>query len=484
MTSEAATRLLETRGIHARPLRRAIGLLATAPRTVDELVGATALPRRSVEELLTALAADLQTRGDTYRLPSAPPGARTDPPPAPDDGALVAEMEAAIAAAPPPDPSLDHVPATADTVVRRARWLDETYELRGARVLFLGDHDLTSLALGAVAPASERAAVDVDERTLSHLDRPGGPRTLFADLRLGLPPSLHAWADVVVTDPPYTVPGVTVFLAAAAESLRDPDGGRVVLSYGYSDRHPTLGLKVQRAIQAMGWVFEAILPGFNRYRGAQAVGGASDLYVLRPTSRTRRAVASGAIYTRGAHAEESHADVPADLARLLARPTAPADHVTLDLAADRGPWLLRALLAANAQRASILVPNAHPDVAGAAGQQALRRLLAPKYALRFRRSHPGDDTAVVEAEAADPAAQTEGERLARRMLERAHGTVGNTWREGLIELDPGMTKNQARTLIAERTAGAGDDDVLRMRLLDVPRHRLAPLLAQVNGSTS
>lgn len=485
MTDQTAAGLLESRGIHARPLRRAIQLLAEGPRTLDELVRETALPRRSVEELLTALDADLAREGETFRLPSAG-DLVSDPAQSPphDDARLIEAMESEIEAAPPPLASLDHVPATAETIVRRARWLADTYELAGAKVLFLGDHDLTSLALGAIAPGAELTVVDVDERTLAHLDRAGGPRCLFADLRLGLPPATEGWADLVVTDPPYTAPGVTVFLTAAAEALRTGEGGRVVMSYGFSQRQPALGLKVQRAIQALGFVFEAILPAFNRYRGAQAVGSASDLYLLRPTSRTRRRLEgreAGAIYTRGSHAEESHAGAPSALARLLARPSGRTESATLDLAEDDGPWLLRALLGLGAERASLLLPNAHPDLASEAGQQALRALIAPKYTLRMRRSYPRNDQAVVEALATDSESQPPSERLARRLLERSHGTVGNIWREGLIELSPGMTKNQARALIAER---GQDERWLQVRLLDLPRHQLAALLDQVKGSTS
>ena len=73
-------------------------------------------------------------------------------------------------AAPPPLPALDHVPATAATVARRALWLDGTFDLAGASVLCVGDHDLTSLALARLVPGVAVTVVDLDERVLAHID--------------------------------------------------------------------------------------------------------------------------------------------------------------------------------------------------------------------------------------------------------------------------------------------------------------------------
>ncbi len=62
---------------------------------------------------------------------------------------------------PEPLADLDHVPATAATVLERVRYLHERYELERCRVLLLGDHDATSLAFARarrVACASWRSS--------------------------------------------------------------------------------------------------------------------------------------------------------------------------------------------------------------------------------------------------------------------------------------------------------------------------------------
>ncbi|SFP33078.1 Protein of unknown function DUF43 [Amycolatopsis arida] len=482
--------LFAAHGVATHPLRLALARLAAGWWDLDALVLETAAPRRSVQELLAALDGDLDRDGDRVRLrPSvAPAYERYQVPPAPPpDPDTVAGW---IAAAPPPLPALDHVPATPETVVRRARWLDERYDLRNTRLVFLGDHDLTSLAVRALRPEARLTVVDVDDRVLEYVDRrtDRSVRTVHADLRIGLPPAIAGGADLVFSDPPYTPEGMGLFAARGVECLAEPARGHLLLAYGYSPRHPALGAKVQRALAELGLVFAAILPGFHRYTGAQAIGGAADLYVCQPTGRPGRGRGKGrskdrskddaGIYTHGPQSVEAAAspaglmDAVTELAdgrevvRRRADWSAPvaAPAVALDLGTDPGPWLLRALLAVNADRLAVLVPNRHPDLADAAAQAELRRLVAPKYRLRLLRSTPDGTHAVVLAEAAPAGALSS-------VWTRAHGKLGNTLREALAATGA-LTRNAARQRATELVP-----DVADLRLLDLPRHRIAELLA-------
>ena len=118
------------------------------------------------------------------------------------------------------------------------------------------------------------------------------------------------------------------------------------------------------------------------------------------------------------------------------------DAVAMDLSADPGPWLLRTLLGTNARRLALLLPNAHPDLADQASQEALASLVRGKYALRYLRSTPDNRHAVVVADAVEH--QDE-------VLTRAHARLANV----ALEVP---------------------DDLVDLRLVDVPRHRLAELL--------
>ena len=154
----------------------------------------------------------------------------------------------------------------------------------------------------------------------------------------------------------------------------------------------------------------------------------------------------------------------------------PADRelrsVAIDLTADPGPWLLRALLATNAAKVSIVVPDTHPDLSS---WSALVSLIGPKYRLSVRRGYPEPGYALVEAVAVAAAG------VARLVLERAHGKIGNAWREGLIRSTgtAALTKNEARAVIAST--------VRRPELLDaspmsLPRHQLVELLRDIGGT--
>jgi N4-bis(aminopropyl)spermidine synthase len=516
VATELVRALLTERGPHARKLRRVLDLLARDWHALAELVRLPAVPRRTVQELLTAVGDDLETKGDRFRL--APAKAAdyavfragddlVDP-----VDALVSRhtahlrsILADIADVPPPLAALDHVQATAETALKRALWLDATYDLAGRTLLCLGDHDLTSLAVCAVNPAVEVVVVDVDDRLLEYVSRRAGERgwsvrTVHADFRFGLPPAVLESADLVFSDPPYTPEGMALFAGRAIECLADPGRGRVLLAYGFSDRTPALGLKAQQELQRLGLVFEAILPAFHRFDGAQAIGSAADLYVCRPTSR--RSVSPGsaktAIYTHGPQSVEATGPGSAALAALVElaprpesspppKPRAPgwadpigkgAASLAVDLSGDPGPWLLRTLLACSPGRMAALVPNNHPNVASAAGQQELRSLVDTRFALRFLRSTPDGKHCVVVADQVLAGTLDVGGLAVREVLVRAHGKLGNVWREALVTVTHGaLTKREARERI-------GEHDDLELRLIDLPRHRIAELLPLIRASAS
>ncbi|MCO5967310.1 bis-aminopropyl spermidine synthase family protein [Actinoallomurus soli] len=492
---EEAARIVE--GVGARRLRHALALL-TGDRSwdADALVRATAAPRRAIDALLTALGDDLEDgrirrdRADAYR-PLAAPAVIADPVAhlLPDHAEIVAEMAALIAAAPRARTALDHVAATADTAVRRALLLGARFWLGSARLLCVGDHDLTSLAVALTHPGVEITVVDIDDRILEFIGEEAARRGLpircrFADLRLGLPPGAREWADLVFTDPPYTPDGVALFTRRGLEGLRDRDSGRVLVAYGASEGTPALALKVQEALGPLHLAYEAIWPDFNRYDGAPAIGSASDLYVLRPTSRTWKALGPAAagtrIYTQGPQAVEAperplEAAVtePADLlvgdwpkgfapgtprvhlATWLAKPYAGrTGDVVIALPAGYDALLPRVLLASRAERVRVLTPAVLP--------RSLKGVLSAVYHLK---TAPGEIVASrIEAPGGTGA-------VLRHILDRPHNRIAGSWREGLIRHASGdLTKNQARARIQEAAPWLGDATVL-----DLPAHRLAGL---------
>jgi N4-bis(aminopropyl)spermidine synthase len=475
--------------------------------TVGELVREHGVSRRSVEGAIRRLGPWLEERGSRLRVAphhvDAVAAAWPAPAAAPEDAELDRSMAELMRGLPPSDRDLDHVAATPGTAVRRARFLAGSFDLAGASVLCLGDHDLTSLALAQVQPGAEIAVVDVDEAVLEHTGRAaeagGWPvRPLFADLRVDLPASLRERCDVVFTDPPYTAAGVHLFLVRALAALRPRDASRVLFCYGYGEQHPALGLRVQAEFHALHLVAEAILPGFNRYAGAEALGAASALYVCRPTRRTWAALAHARpvdprIYSQGKGAETAGLEpLPAaaaeaalaaagerpllvgdgwpaglapvserlSLARYLADVRAgsarppftgavhPGD-VAVNLHPHLGGYLPRLLLTAAARRLVAVVP------AEAAG--ALTGRLVELVGVRYRVRHVASQPPLVVAERVGEVPADRVGRLLHRLLDRSTATLGSAWREALIgaaaEEGRQFTKNGARAAIAETATG-------------------------------
>jgi branched-chain polyamine synthase A-like protein len=526
---------------------------------LEDLVAASALPRRDVEEFTAALGLGDPASGadrTAYRTLLAEyraSRARVRPE---DEADLERAAADLVAGVPAPRKRLDHVQATPGTLVRRAAWLTERFDLSGRSVLFAGDHDLTSLLLARVVPDAELTVADIDEDLLAYIDETSGSavRCAWADFRFGLPPALAQSADVVFTDPPYTPEGLGLFLTRSLQALRrDEPAARIVIAYGHSRRRPDLGVAAQREIVRQDVAIDALLPAFSGYDGAQAVGSVSDLYSCQPTARAFRRLDQGGqhgshaqgIYTHGEQSVESSPRSAAGVADLLpalglptpATPATPGTSVTLgtlglisaehapgggfavtaglgklledglhpsvtgragefvvDLRDDPGPWLLRAMLALNAPRATFVVNARHDALTPLAAEAPGWLLPRAKYetvhldrprdtALAAVRCTLAPDPPVAPAAGttADP-----GLELARFVTRRAHGKLRNVWREGLIALaarnGTTLTKRAAADLADQAATAAGRRNDLALRLIDVPATHFPALHTALRAS--
>lgn len=197
---------------------------------------------------------------------------------------------------------LDQFGVTEETLAARANFLASRGFLTDGKVLFLGDYDLTSLAVLPVAKNTEVWALDIDCEVLDVIKRESGEaiRTVQHNLCSPLPKRLIASFDCIFVDPPYSPGGITLFLSRALEALTKGKRARIILSYGASEKAPERMLTVQKKILEHSIVIEELLPGFNEYLAAKTIGDRSDLYILRLTPRTKPLVQGeyrGKIYT-------------------------------------------------------------------------------------------------------------------------------------------------------------------------------------------
>jgi len=202
---------------------------------------------------------------------------------------------------PKPKRKLDQFGATEKTLTGRSNLLASRGFLTNSKILFLGDYDLTSLACAPLVKNTEIWALDIDSGVLGVIGEAGeGIETVRHNLINPLPKKLLAAFDVVFTDPPYTPEGVSLFLSRSLEALSKGERARIFLCYGTSEKAPERVLAVQEKILEHRVIIEELLPGFNEYIAAKTIGDVSDLYVLRPTPKTRpliRGEYRGKLYT-------------------------------------------------------------------------------------------------------------------------------------------------------------------------------------------
>ena len=206
------------------------------------------------------------------------------------------------------DVKLDQSHATPETVLRRAVYLYEYDALEGRNLLVLGDDDLTSVAVGLLAQHLEIVlgqvvVIECDRRLVDFLgvisEREGLPITVVArDLRDDIPSDLCGQMDVFFTDPPYTLPGLSLFVSRGASALAPEVGKQGFVSFGRRSPDETaraIGLLIE-----MGFAPVEIIPEFNDYIGAQVLGGVSQMIRLVSTGKPQPLVTGtyrGALYT-------------------------------------------------------------------------------------------------------------------------------------------------------------------------------------------
>lgn len=214
------------------------------------------------------------------------------------DDALIASLAEIASKRPAVKRELDQVLATLRTVAKRARRLITTGEAQRG-VMFVGDDDLTSIALALhlEAMGQDRTihALDVDAELVAFL-REHGVEASEHDLRA--PIEAKRRFGCVFTDPPYAPEGFRLFVGRTLPLLKDD--GRLWVCFGHSRRSSERGLQKQRVLTEAGLLVEEVVPDFNVYDGAESIGSRSALWICARTPQTRALdlEADAELYTR------------------------------------------------------------------------------------------------------------------------------------------------------------------------------------------
>ncbi len=195
-----------------------------------------------------------------------------------------------------PKREFDQFLATPETVYSKSRILEEKGVINGKNIAFIGDDDLNSISLGLINSTYKSIVVfDVDRSILDKVKKASEEyglkniETVSYDVRKDLDQKYLGKFDVVVFDPPYTKSGVRLFLERSIELLGDFngfDGKYIFMYYGNSFKSPEKILKIQEMINRYGLSIEDRIEKFARYTGADSIGNASSLYILKANKFT------------------------------------------------------------------------------------------------------------------------------------------------------------------------------------------------------
>ncbi|MFX1374755.1 MAG: adenosylmethionine decarboxylase [Promethearchaeota archaeon] len=216
---------------------------------------------------------------------------------------------------PVPEFALDQSHADFSTVIKKTLFLLKKGDIEGRSIIFLGDDDLISLAVGLTKLAKNIMVLDIDKRVIDYLSNSVEElsiekfNVMSHDLRQPCPKRMINKYDVVIMDPPYTYEGLRLFLKRAGQVLKSSIkidgmetqiiGKKCLLSFG--NKPPDEMQKLQFSILDHGFIINEMIPDFNHYKGASIIGKFSHLYYLQsvfnPSSRYNISLMKGPIYT-------------------------------------------------------------------------------------------------------------------------------------------------------------------------------------------
>lgn len=195
-----------------------------------------------------------------------------------------------------PKRDYDQFFATTRSSAGKAILLEYKGLIKGKNIALIGDDDLVSLAISLIRDDYTNIRIfDIDEDILNTIKRGAKDldlphiTTFKHDIRKPLPSTEVNKYDVVLIDPPYTKAGAQLFLHRSIELLkksRSFEGSYILFNFGVGFKNPELESKLQEVINNFGLVIEDKINKYTRYHGAETVGSASSIYVLRTTPFT------------------------------------------------------------------------------------------------------------------------------------------------------------------------------------------------------
>jgi predicted methyltransferase len=170
---------------------------------------------------------------------------------------------------PPAIHQYDQGYVTPENTFARVALADDRGDLRGKKVIVLGDDDLMSIALALTGLPAKVTILEIDERLVNFIKEVSEEYNLnidarVHDLREPLPEDVVGAYDTFFTDPPETVEAIKAFVGRGVATLK---GERCAGYFGVTRRESSLDKwrRIQKVLLDMGLVITDLLHNFNEY---------------------------------------------------------------------------------------------------------------------------------------------------------------------------------------------------------------------------
>ena len=170
---------------------------------------------------------------------------------------------------PPAIHQYDQGYVTPENTFARVALADDRGDLRGKKVVVLGDDDLMSIALALTGLPAKVTILEIDERLVNFIKEVSDEYNLnidarVHDLRQPLPEDVVGAYDTFFTDPPETVEAIKAFVGRGVATLKGP---RCAGYFGVTRRESSVDKwrRIQEVLINMGLVITDLLHNFNEY---------------------------------------------------------------------------------------------------------------------------------------------------------------------------------------------------------------------------
>jgi len=177
----------------------------------------------------------------------------------------------------------DQRPVTLNTTIERVKYFLKRNDIYGKKIVFLGDDDLTSIALALTKVKCQIEVLDIDERLINFINQISKEYNLNINARVfnaleDVPKELKHKFDCLITDPTPEVIPFTIFMNDAIDLLKK-DNSIIYTSIYSSAMEETIEL--QNTINKMNLYITEIIPKFTEYQAIYELYKKEDIEFMK-----------------------------------------------------------------------------------------------------------------------------------------------------------------------------------------------------------